>query len=153
MAEDVGLIQEILGIPELEVLGVEISPSGLEIRAEVSLRKGLCPGCGEVANRIHEIAPRRVRHLPWSGLPCVLAFDQRRLKCDRCSTTFVPPVDFLVTPDAQHTRAYAEWLFERVRGASIKVVARQEGIPEKTLEGLYYTVGKLRESKARPEPT
>lgn len=156
MFEDLALPQEILGIPELRATGAGLSGGAVQIQAEAVLVKGMCPVCGKVCTKVHQKLQRQVRHLPVFGRPCWIRFAHRQLECEGCGNTFAPPVGFLLTPDAQHTRAYAEWLYERVRGASIKVVAEQEGMAEKTLEGIYYRVAQERDhgrDKQGPEQT
>lgn len=145
------MLQEALGIPELKIGGVSLSREGVQIEAEVVLTKGICPQCGKVCTKVHQMLRRRARHLPVFGKPCWIRFTHRQLECEGCGRTFALPLAFLVTPDAQHTRAYAQWLYERVRGSSIKVVAEQEGMAEKTLEGMYYSIGQERDQQRQQE--
>jgi transposase len=156
MSEEFLFPQDVLGIPELRVTGVQTTREGVILEAEIVLAKGVCPECRTICTKVHQKLHRRVRHLPVFGRACWIRFAHRQLECQGCGKTFAPEVGFLLTPDAQHTRACAQWLYDRVRGSSIKVVAELEGIPERTLQDLYYAVATERDQarhKQGPQQT
>lgn len=147
------MLQQVLGIPELHLTGCDVKEKTVELRAEVLLRRAICPNCGEVCERLHQYLGRTLRHLPIFGKACLLTVEARQLACDGCGGTFLPPLDFVLPEEHHVTWAYAEDLFRRVKGSSIKGVAEAEGIPEKTLEGIYFTVARHRDARASLEPT
>ena len=150
---DLLMLQQVLGIPELHLTGCDVKEKTVEILAEVLLKRGVCPDCGEVSERLHQYLERKLRHLPIFGRACWLKVETRQLLCEGCGRTFSPPLDFVLPEEHHVTWGYAEDLFRRVKGSSIKAVAEAEGIPEKTLEGIYFTVARLREARTSLEPT
>jgi hypothetical protein len=144
--------EQLLRIPELRVVGVEIKGEEVRVRAEVIFEKTMCPGCRRVLTQSHQILKRVIRHLPVCGRPCYIEFTERQFECATCGT-FSPQLSFVLDQYRRHSRAYGEYLFARVRGSSIKVEAEKEGLSEKTLEEIYYAVARSREKEAKLEGT
>jgi transposase len=149
---DLLILQQVLGIPELHLTGCDVKERTIELRAEMLLSRGICPVCGKVCERLHQYLGITLRHLPILGRACFVDVKTRQLECE-CGKTFSPPLDFVLPEEHHVTWAYAEDLFRRVKGSSIQVVAEAEGIPEKTLEAIYYTVARHRDARASLEPT
>ena len=57
----------------------------IELRLRVERgRVGICSGCGEPAQAVHEYEWRRVRDLPILGCRTYIRFQRRRVACHRC---------------------------------------------------------------------
>jgi transposase len=149
---DLQVWEQLLRIPELRVLGVEIKGDEVRVRAEVILEKGMCPGCRRVVTKSHQTLRRVIRHLPVFGRPCYIEFTEKQWDCESCGT-FSPALDFVLDQYRRHSTAYGEYLFEQVKGSSIRVEAEKEGIAEKTLEEIYYAVARRKEREAKPQRT
>jgi transposase len=68
------------GVKGIERAGEEVR---IELVAEEG-RVGLCSGCGQAADEVHEVVQRWVRDLPILGSQTWLRVHRRRLRCPRC---------------------------------------------------------------------
>jgi len=135
--------QEALGIRELAVTAIRVEGQRVRIEAEVLMQRSCCPICGRIAHEIHQRIPRELRHLPIFGKACLLAYHEYQFLCPDCGQTWIGPLAF-VDPYETHTKAYQEYLFDRVKASTITTVAEEEGLPEKTLEHLHRRVAERR---------
>lgn len=147
------LLQQALGIPELHLVGVDVKEKTIDIHAEMLTSKAVCPTCSRVCGKAHQYLWRTFRHLPWWGKATSITVRHRQFACEERNKTFAVPLAFLLGEEHHVSRIYADVLFDRVKGCSIKVVAQQEGLPEKTVEGIYFAVAREREQKVKLEPT
>jgi len=152
MIEDIlAGFQEALGIPELAVTAIRVEGQQVRIEAEVLLRRSCCPTWGMIAAEIHQRIPREPRHLPLFGKAGVLAYQEFQFRCRPCGQTWIGPLAF-VDPYEGYTKAYQEYLFERVKASTITAVAQEEGLPEKTLEHIYRRVAERRLQRREVPP-
>jgi len=146
-------LQQALGIPELHLQSAEVKENHVWITAGLMIEKGVCPDCETICTQAHQYLERSVRHLPMWGKTCGITYLEPQMECPQCGRTFVPPAGFLLPRHPHVTREYAQYLFDRMKGNCIKVLAQQEGLPEKTLEAIYYAVAEERDRSTPLEPT
>ena len=79
-------IRKLLGLKAHRVTAVELSAERIVIHIDRLRRRRLrCRGCGRPCAKIHQLeAPRCWRHLALWGLPVVLHYPPRRLRCVSC---------------------------------------------------------------------
>jgi transposase len=117
-------IRKLLRLKAHRVTGVERSVEQMVIRIDRLGRRRLrCRGCGQPCAKIHQVeAPRHWQHLSLWGLPVVLHYRPRRIRCPNCG------VKREAVPWAQAwarvTRALARAVAELARHLSWQETAR-----------------------------
>ena len=93
---------------------------------------GVCSGCGQEVEAIHEVEERWVRDLPILDADTWLCVQQRRLACPCCG----PRVERIAWLDryARHTRRLAESVARMCQGTTIKRTAAFYGLSRRTVK-------------------
>ena len=97
----------------------------------------LSPCCG--GDRLHSkgLYWRRVRHLPWMGVPTQLSIECRRYVCLGCQKSFVQPLPG-ITPGRRTTEPWRAAIYERHDdGICASVLARRERSSPATVGRIY----------------
>jgi transposase len=101
-------------------------------------RLGVCPHCNKASEAVHQTRTQeRIHDLPISNYAVELKVRVCQFKCERCQTTFTPPVPFLAE-GAHATERFLARAAELIRTSDKANVAAFFGVPEQTLARWYY---------------
>lgn len=97
----------------------------------------ICPECQSPSERVHEVSPeQKIQDLSIWQRRCWLRYQPRRFKCERCASTFVERVARR-EGGLNYTVRYETFLYERVRRETIAQVAKDEGLSEAIVAGVF----------------
>jgi transposase len=126
----VPLLQELLGLPSIDVESYEISEDGLILDVEAHSESAICPRCGTLSHHLHQNHGHLVRDLPISHYRQTwLHVNRRQFKCFVCGKPFSESLDF-VGARRSYTDRYAEQVVEQVIHSDSANVARHHGLSE-----------------------
>jgi transposase len=106
-------IAQLLELPQLRVLEVDVALDWLTIRAEPVTTTAACPLCQSVSQRVHSCYERTVLDLAWGVRTLTLKLEVRRFFCDvkTClRTIFTERLPGIVAPSARRTTRLREML-------------------------------------------
>ncbi len=120
-----------LEIPDVRVLGTEISPSGdVIITVESTKTETRCHKCGKMIRKFHgRDGWVSIRYLPVFGRPTYLRYRPRRYQCQECAgqPTTTEMVDWHAD-NSPHAIVFDEHLLWQLVNATIEDVAIKEGV-------------------------
>ena len=123
-------IAQLLELPQLRVLEVDLASDWLTIRAEPVTPTAACPLCQSVSQRVHSCYERTVLDLAWGVRTLTLKLEVRRFFCDvkTClRKIFTERLPDIVAPSARRTtrlRQMLESLAFELGGEAGAAVAR-----------------------------
>ncbi len=134
---DYQMLGELLGLPNVSVLGYQISGNErIEVQIRSSLAAALCPDCQQLSTQVHDTAEAQtVRDLPMWDRHCWLRYAPRRFACAPCGRTFVERVAWR-TPGVGYTVRYAEHIYARTRHEDIAQIAQAESLSQDTVRAV-----------------
>jgi transposase len=137
------LLTELLDLKHVRVLAYQLKGSSeIEVKVESTLSVAICPACQSPSERVHEVSPeQRIRDLSLWQRRCWLRYQPRRFKCGRCENTFVERVVWR-EGGLNYTVRYETFLYERVRRETIAQVAKDEGLSEDIVAGVFERLAK-----------
>jgi transposase len=143
MSNENRLLSELLDLKHVRVLAYQLKGSGdIEIKVESTLSVALCPECQSPSDRVHEVSSeQKIRDLSLWQRRCWLRYEPRRFKCERCQSTFVERVAWRES-GLNYTIRYETFLYERVRRETIAQVAKDEGVSEDIVTGVFERLAK-----------
>jgi transposase len=146
---DYELLTDLLGLANVRALSYKLPSAGrIEEFIESSIDAAVCPDCQQVSTHVHDTAElQAIRDLPIWGRQCWLRYAPRRFACATCHDTFVERVIWR-EPGFGHTVRYAERIFERTRHEDIAQVARDEGVSQDMVQGIFERWAKKRSPSA-----
>lgn len=139
MEEMKRMIQLLLGIPDINILAVEIkSNNHVHITVESTLEGTNCHQCGTPTTTFHSLdKPLQLRHLPMMGHQTYLLICPKRYLCEPCSnkpkTTQKPN---WYDSKSRCTLAWQQHLMLALVNSTIQDVSRKEAMGYKTIEAL-----------------
>ena len=80
------IYEELINLPQLEVTGVKLSKTEVEIYCQSKLEEQICPNCLKKIKKVNQKYERRVRDMDLTGRKVYLVLDSRQfqyLDCDR----------------------------------------------------------------------
>ncbi|ELR97900.1 ISL3 family transposase [Gloeocapsa sp. PCC 73106] len=116
------IFTKLLGIPEIVVEDSKEIDNTIILTVKASIKKGICPRCGQVSHRLHQNKYHLVKDLPISGKEVILKVNRRQFKCDTCQKPFSEKLNF-VGEKKNFTKRYAEKITEQVIHSDVKNVA------------------------------
>jgi transposase len=120
-----------LDIPDVRVLGTEISPSGdVIITVESTKNEIRCHKCGKLIRKFHgRDSWVSIRYMPVFGRPTYLRYRPKRYQCQECEgqPTTTEVVDWHAAK-SPHAKAFDEHLLFQLVNATIEDVAIKEGV-------------------------
>ncbi len=131
MQDDCITIQ--LRLPGLKVLGVKESVSLIEVVARYREEEVACPRCGRSTWQVHQWHLQRKRDAKLWGKEVWLALFKRRFRCRHCRKVFTEP-DPACGPRRRTTTRLRKTVARRAREATVRSVAREEGVSEGLVE-------------------
>ena len=143
MSNENKLLTELLDLKHVRVTKYQLKGSnGIEVKVESSLKAAICPECQSPSDRVHEVSPeQKLRDLSIWQRRCWLLYQPRRFKCERCQNTFVERVGWR-EGGLNYTVRYETFLYERVRRETMAQVAKDEGLSEDIVAGVFARLAK-----------
>jgi transposase len=138
-AADPAALTRLLGLPDLRVVALECAEwrGCLVLQCVPVAASAPCPTCHQASARLHPVARRAVRDLPWSRYTCYLELRVRRFWCARCRCPFTEALE-AVAPYARLTRRYAAHVVAACRDTPLQQVACREELGYKVVQRAYY---------------
>ena len=131
MRKDVITIQ--LRLPGLVVLDVKEGARWIEVVVRYREEEAVCPRCGHSTWQVHQWHLQRKRDAKLWGKEVWLALFKRRFRCRHCYKVFTEP-DLACGWGRRTTRRLRETVARRAREATVRSVAREEGVSEGLVE-------------------
>jgi transposase len=122
-----------LRLPELVVLGVKETKGWIEVVARYRREEAVCPRCGVGTWQVHQWHLQHKRDAKVWGKEVWLTVLKRRFRCRRCRKVFMEP-DAACGRGRRTTRRLRETVARRAREATVRAVAREEGVSEGLVE-------------------
>ena len=122
-----------LRLPGLVVLGVKETERWIEVVAQCREEEADCPRCGRSTWQVHQWHLQRKRDAKLWGKEMWLALLKRRFRCRHCRKVFTEP-DPACGSRRRTTRRLRQTVARRAREATVRSVAREEGVSEGLVE-------------------
>lgn len=120
-----------LDIPDVRVLGTEITPKGEVIITVESIKDGTaCQRCGKIIRKFHgQDDWVSIRYLPVFGRPAYLRYRPKRYQCQECEgkPTTTQTLEWH-NANSPHAIVYDEHILLQLVNATIEDVAMKEGL-------------------------
>ena len=128
-----------LDIPDIRVLGTEITKSGeVIITIESTKNETICRRCGKIVQKFHgHDAWVKIRYLPVFGRPTYLRYRPKRYQCQECEghPTTTQALEWHVD-NSPHAIAYDEYILLQLVNATIEDVSIKEQLPYDSVLGV-----------------
>lgn len=131
MQEDVITIR--LRLAGLRVLGTRETSRWIEVVTQYQREEATCPRCGRLTWQVHQWHVQRKRDAKLWGKEMWLAILKRRFRCRRCRKVFMEP-DPVCGSRRRTTGRLRATVARRAREATVRSVAREEGVSEGLVE-------------------
>ena len=120
-----------LDIPDVRVLGTEITPKGEVVITVESIKdETVCHRCGKMIRKFHgHDGWKSIRYLPVFGRPAYLRYRPKRYQCQECEgkPTTTQTLEWYHS-NSPHAIAYDEHILLQLVNATIEDVAMKEGL-------------------------
>lgn len=142
---DYSLLTELLNLSNVKVVHYQlVGPSRINLFVESTLPTALCPNCHQLSNSVHEVGePQMLRDLPIWERRCWLRITPRRFKCAQCQNTFVERLAWR-EPERDYSLRYEQHIYQRARKEALTQVAKDEGLSEEAVQGIFERWAKKR---------
>ncbi len=131
---------KLLGLSGMRVTRFAIEQQGeqkyLHLFCEHEQDVAICPGCKKVMSDSYDHKDRCVRHLDIWGIRTFIHFPQRRFECEVCGKPFTESLGW-IDPKRRQTKAFEEYILQRIQKTSCKHVAIQEWLSESTVQDIF----------------
>jgi transposase len=131
MQEDVITVR--LRLAGLRVLGTRETGRWIEVVARYGNEEAICPRCERSTWQVHQWHLQRKRDAKLWGKEVWLALFKRRFRCRHCRKVFMEG-DPVCGPRRRTTSRLRETVARRAREATVRSVAREEGVSEGLVE-------------------
>lgn len=126
----VPLLNELLGLPGMDVEAYTVVDDGLILDVEAHSESACCPRCGTLSRHLHQNHWHLVRDLPISHYQKTwLRVNRRQFKCAVCGKPFSEAFEFMGARRSYSDR-YAESVVQQVIHSDTANVARHQGLSE-----------------------
>lgn len=133
-------LNDLLNLPGMRVTRYAIEEQGeveyLHLFCEHQHDVALCPRCQKVMAGGYDHKDRCVRHLDIWGKRTLVHFPRRRFDCQVCGKPFTENLTWLGRKRRQ-TRAFEDYIYQRVKKTPRKHVALEEGLSESTVLDIF----------------
>lgn len=142
---DYPMLTELLNLSNLKVVHYQlVGQKRINLFVESTLDYALCPDCNQASETLHDVGEAQmIRDLPIWERGCWLRLTPRRFKCARCKDTFVERLAWR-EPGRDYTLRYEQLVYQRARKEPISQVARDEGLSEDAVQGIFERWAKKR---------
>ena len=138
-------LSQLLNFPGMRVDKFAIEQQGDEQYLHLFCRHdselSLCPHCCNPASYGYDHQERCVRHLDSLGMRVLVHFSQRRFDCSICGKPFTERLSWLDLKRRQ-TKAFEQYIFQRIEKTPRKHVALEEGVDESTVLDIFKRMAK-----------
>lgn len=130
-------INKILKIKQFRAYEVEERNGEILIFGELKDTQKTCPHCKTLAIKPHQYYQKRLRSVPFNGMPTYLVFTHRYYWCNTCRRKFLERTIFF-EKQRRYTIAYEEYIYESVKGRDIERAAEQEKLNWHTINDIFF---------------
>ena len=143
--ELMAMIGELLELPNVRVTKYQTQGHHrINVFVVSTVAAAVCPACESVSTHVHDVGEAQlVRDLPMWDRRCWIGYAPRRFKCERCEKTFVERVAWR-EPGLNYTTRYEAYVYEQVRRETVAQVAKDEGLSEDVVNGIFERLAKKR---------
>ena len=114
-------------------MGVKETERWIEVAVQYQQEEAICPRCGRSTWQVHQWRLQRKRDAKLWGKEVWLALFKRRFRCRHCRKVFTEP-DPACGERRRTTGRLRETVARRAREATVRSVAREEGVSEGLVE-------------------
>jgi transposase len=129
-------LTQLLGLPQTSVIGLTSIEDSICFHLQLDNNEINCPHCASIISELHQSKTILIRDLSVFGKPVYLRVPRRRFYCRKCQRYSTENLVWL-DRGRRHTQRYEANIFERIKGASIKKVAQEEGLSFDEVEGIF----------------
>jgi len=142
---DYSILTELLNLSNVKVMHYQlVGPSRINLYVESILPTALCPNCQQPSSSVHDVGePQLLRDLPLWDRRCWLRITPRRFKCAHCHNTFVERLAWR-EPERDYSLRYEQHIYQRARKEPLTQVAKDEGLSEAAVQGIFECWAKKR---------
>ena len=141
-------INKILKIRQFRANEVEERDGEILIFGELKETQKTCPHCNTLAIKPHQYYQKRLRTVPFNGMPTYLVFIHKHYLCNACGRRFMERTEFF-EKQRVYTIAYEEYIYETVKGRDIHRAANQEKLNWHTINDIFLKGRKKAERKVK----
>lgn len=135
--ETLKLIEQLLNLPDICVVGVEMTETEMTIHAENAAGYSICRRCGQKATEFYCLGESlRLRHLPIFKRRAFLQLQTQRYRCLHCEDgpTTTGHGDWY-DPRSGVTRAFARFLIRELVGGTVSDVSDKHDVSPDVIRG------------------
>ena len=147
MQEDVITVR--LRLAGLRVLGTRETGRWIEVVGQYAGEEAICPGCGRSTWQVHQWHLQRKRDARLWGKEVWLALFKRRFRCRQCRKVFMEP-DPACGSKRRTTSRLRQTVARRAREATVRSVAREEGVSEGLVERSWLEMHSIVSAPSQP---
>ncbi len=147
MQEDVITVR--LRLAGLRVLGTRETGGWIEVVGQYAGEEAICPGCGRSTWQVHQWHLQRKRDARLWGKEVWLALFKRRFRCRQCRKVFMEP-DPACGSKRRTTSRLRQTVARRAREATVRSVAREEGVSEGLVERSWLEMHSIVSAPSQP---
>jgi transposase len=140
-------INLILKIKQFKARDIEEEKGEVLIIGELIGTDKTCPKCNTLAIKPHQYCQKKLRTVPFNGMPTYLVFTHKYYRCNACGRRFLERTEFF-EKQRVYTIAYEKYIYETVKGRDIKRAADQEKLNWHTVNDIFLKGREKREGKA-----
>jgi transposase len=138
-----------LRLAGLRVLGTREAGRWIEVVAQYEEQEAECPRCGRFTWQVHQWHLQRKRDAKLWGKEVWLALFKRRFRCRHCRKVFTEP-DPACGSRRRTTRRLRQTVARRASEATVRSVAREEGVSEGLVERSWMEAHTVVSTPTRP---
>ena len=131
--------ENILSLPELEVLSAEHFSNKIIIKCKINTKKSLCPNCRNETSIINQYTLHKAQDLSIAGKEVWLHIDVPQFVCKNCNRFFTHRIDWLESSKGC-TKRQTMWIFELSSKQAFTEVAAIVNVCHKTVERIYLKI-------------
>ena len=139
-------LTKLLDLPQSSVGSWTIVEESICFHIELNNTEINCPPCQSLTSELNQNRPSLIRDLSVFGKPVYLRVPRRQFYCRQCQRYATERLEWL-SWRRRHTQRYEAQIFERIKGASIEKVAREEGLSFDEVEGIFNSVSESQVKK------
>ena len=133
-------LTSLLGLPGITVTSFYMEKQDntkcLHLSCEHQHDVALCPHCQQPTDSGYDYKKRSVRYLDMLEMRTIVHFVQRRFDCAVCGKPFTEQLPWIELKRRQ-TRAFEDYIYQRVKKLPRKHVALEEGLSESTVLDIF----------------
>ena len=139
-------LTELLDLPQSRVVGWTTVEASICFQIEFTNTAINCPHCQALTSELNQNRPILIRDLSVFGKPVYLRVPRRQFYCRQCQRYVTERLTWLDWR-RRHTQRYEANICDRIKGASIEKVAREEGLSFDEVEGMFKSMSEAQVKK------